>query len=275
MVGGSNGAGEPRTLYPFVDSESDTVLHVAGGIATAFGTQLVVGEVDTSAGRPSYDTTRDVAETVLRARSDDSIAADVLGQRLRGADPVEAVVTGAETLHVNVVVLGEDVSEASEATIARRTGCDTVVVKEQTPLTGIDSVLVAVAGGPHSAAAVDVGGAIAATNDAGVELFHVLDADDEDRAAGEALLDAGASQLPESVPVETRLSTAEDTADGVVAEANDYDLTVVGAPSHGRLRQFVFGSTTTEIRDRAENTVVMVRNGSDPELSLFADELGE
>jgi nucleotide-binding universal stress UspA family protein len=268
----SETASRPRVLYPILQSESDTILHVAAGIAQAIDAELVVGRADDDY---SYETSRDVANTVFQAQTDPQVEVDVEGHTLGGSNQLEAIVDAATTDRINIVVMGDETSERLEKQIAERTGCDTVVVNDRAPLGSIASILVPVAGGPHSGAAVNVAGTLAEANGAWIELVHVLEDDDPeaDRERAETMLESGQSQLPTGVDVDTRVIEAEDAVDAIVEESLCHDLTVIGAPRKGRLRRLIFGSTATELRDEARNTVVMARKGSDPDVSLFEDLL--
>ncbi|MFT4889384.1 MAG: hypothetical protein ACI9YT_000293 [Halobacteriales archaeon] len=57
---------------------------------------------------------------------------------------------------------------------------------------------------------------------------------------------------------DTWLLEAEDVAEAIVEQSADYDATVLGALRKGRLRRFLFGSTTGAVQDRAESAVLTV-----------------
>jgi len=275
LIGSGASASKRRTLYPFFQRESETVLSIAGAIATALDTELLIGEVETGTGTPTYETSRDVAETVLHARNKLPDGLDVLGQTLTGPSPIETVDTATARFHVNTIVLGDDTSERLEAQIAKRTGCDTVVVSESPESGSVASILVPIAGGELSGAAVDVASAVAAATGAWLELVHVLEPSDArlSRPEATALLEAGAARVPDTVDVDTRIIDDDDVTSEIIEQSGYHDVTIIGAPQKGRLRRFVFGSTTATIREEAPNTVAMARKGSDPERSLFAGPL--
>lgn len=159
--------------------------------------------------------------------------------------------------------------------VARYTERDTVVVNERSRVDAIASILVPIAGGPYSGAAVDVAGGLAKANDAWIELVHVVEEDDSSATIEQAedILEAGRSRLSEIENVDTRVIEGVDAVDEIIEETNYHDITVVGAPQRGRLRRLIFGSMTEDVREQAQNTVVMVRQGSDSENSLFSDSL--
>lgn len=132
-----------------------------------------------------------------------------------------------------------------------------------------------IADGPYSDAAVDVAGALAMANDAWVELVHVVENDDasETKKGAEGPLEAGRSRLSDTEDVDTRVIDADDAVDQILEETRYHDITGIGAPQESRLRRLISGSTTDEVREQAQNTVVIVRHGSNSETSLFSDSV--
>jgi len=258
-----------RVLYPVFGSESETVVHIGASVAQGADAELVVGHLDDATGEPSFDASRDLAKTVFRAQTDCALDVRVQGVPLPGSGVLEGIVAGADTHDGGVVVLGDEVTERRESKLAGRIAGDTVVVNDRAPLASVASLLVPVADGPHSGAAVDAAAAVARANDAWLELVHVETGDaDESVADPEALLEAARDRAA-GVEVDTRVVEADGVADAIVDESEYHDVTVIGAPASGRLRRLIFGSTAADVREDAHNTVVMARHGSDPERTLF------
>lgn len=61
---------------------------------------------------------------------------------------------------------------------------------------------------------------------------------------------------------------ADDVANVIIDQSEYYPLTVLGAPTKGRLRQFVFGSTAQDIRAGAQSAVLVGRNNPGAGASL-------
>lgn len=190
-----------------------------------------------------------------------------------GHDLESVVATAAEDLAADEVIL-EDVRESTPLEVVRgtrterilsRLECDAVAVSRVERLRSLSSILVAVAGGPHSGLAIDVARTLAGANDAWVELFHVLspDASDERRREATSYLDAAADRLGDFDSFDTWTIEAADAAEAIVEQSEYYDLTVMGAPTKGRLQRFVFGSTTGRVREEAECPVVVARRPSE------------
>lgn len=151
-------------------------------------------------------------------------------------------------------------------TVGVTADCDVVVGAEAPEYDGTSSILVPIAGGPHSPCAIQIAKVLATYHDAWIELLHVLpeEASDDRVEEGEQYLSEGIDQVEDQVNADTWLLEADDVATGIIEQSVYYDVTVIGAPQKGRLRQFVAGSTTTDVEREATNTVLTVRkNGYD------------
>ncbi|MFB6233447.1 MAG: universal stress protein [Haloarculaceae archaeon] len=145
------------------------------------------------------------------------------------------------------------------ASMAERLAADTDVltVDGRGAAEPIASILVPVAGGRHSKLAVEAATAIAAANDAAIDLFHVVDdGSDAGRQRGQQLLERAAEEL-EYEQSDTWLYEASSPADAITEQSTYYDLTVMGAPTVSPLERFVFGSTATEVQDDADAPIVV------------------
>lgn len=148
-------------------------------------------------------------------------------------------------------------------TLGESVDCPVISVTGAANLTTPASILLAVAGGPHSKAAADVAGALAEPNNAWIDIFHALEGDDpaEHDRANRVVSDAR-EQLGAYDRVDSWIEKTPDAAEEIVEQSQYYDLTVLGAPQKGRLRQFVFGSTPETVRERGDGTIVVVAAGT-------------
>ena len=143
-----------------------------------------------------------------------------------------------------------------------QTGCDTVVASHVERLGTIDSILVPVAGGPHSGLAIDVGVALARQNEASIELLHVYDPDDDGaHEHGENVLEKGRERVGDLVDVERTLHESNDVHRSIVEYTQSFDITIFGAPREGLLRQFIFGSIPNEAAVQVEGPILTVHRG--------------
>jgi nucleotide-binding universal stress UspA family protein len=152
--------------------------------------------------------------------------------------------------------------------LAAHADADVVVVNGESGLRTVASILLPVAGGPHSGLAADVAASIAADRDAWIDVLHVVDADatDRQRERGHDLIDGIADRIGRPDTTSTWVLEAATTTEVIAEQSRYYDLTVLGAPTKGRLRQLIAGSTNASVRANAEGVVLSARNnGSDPE----------
>lgn len=124
----------------------------------------------------------------------------------------------------------------------------------------IASILVPIAGGNHSQLAVETGVALARANDAAVDLFHVIEDDsDAARDRGQTILNTALAGIERSEDdrIETWLYEAPDASEAITEQSAYYDLTVMGAPTVGPLKRFVFGSTSKQVQRKADSPVIV------------------
>ncbi|WP_254543917.1 universal stress protein [Halomarina pelagica] len=146
--------------------------------------------------------------------------------------------------------------------IAAHAGCDVVVVNGRSGYDEVPSILLPIAGGPHSGLATDVAGQIAEDCDAWVDVLHVVgeDASDRRRSAAEEYVDAAYERIGRPETTTTWILEAEDTGEAIVEQSRYYPLTVIGAPTTGSLRQLIHGSTNRSVRANAQSVVLSARN---------------
>jgi len=147
--------------------------------------------------------------------------------------------------------------------VALRTGCDVVTVNGRRGFDRPPSMLLAVAGGPHSGVAAEVARRVAADCDAWVDVLHVLppDAPWSRRERAREVVEAACRRIGRPATTSPWLLEAGDVADAIVEQSRYYELTVVGAPTKGQLRQLVFGSTERSVAANARSVVLSARAG--------------
>ncbi|NHN60607.1 MULTISPECIES: universal stress protein [Halorussus] len=168
----------------------------------------------------------------------------------RGCD---ALLVGWQAQRREEAVLGANVDR-----VVRRADCDVLVEKIGALAGTVEAVLLPVAESPHADLAASVARAIAAANDARVDLLRVVESAGEEPAARDLL--AAAADSFAGVEVETEIREG-DVAEEIVAASRSRDVTVIGATRTGALRRRVVGSTPQAVGRRAEGTVIMARKG--------------
>lgn len=252
-----------RVLYPIFDSHDSWSFEIARDVAEGADAELVVVDfLDDETSRT--DELHTVGRKLLDTHLDEHHDVDVTTLFERVADPVQRLIDLARLHDAELVVLDRNAPDTSLTgrgdaahRVSERVPCNVVHVGESRDR-HLSSILVPVAGGPHSMLAASVAGALARAADAVVELFHVPRSDEE----ATDLFEAARRRLPDGVEVETWQFESEDVVDAIVEQSAYYDVTVVGEPRKSRLRRFVFGSVTDSVSAEATNTVLTVhRNG--------------
>ncbi len=151
--------------------------------------------------------------------------------------------------------------------VATHAACDVVVVNGRSGYQSANSILLPIAGGPHSGLAADIAGRIATDCDAWVDVFHVIEGGNtRTRERADSYMEAARRRIDRPTKTTTWTVSAEEAGPVVAEQSRYYDLTVLGAPTRGPFRQLIYGSTTRSVRANAGNVVLSVR---DAETSSF------
>ncbi len=148
--------------------------------------------------------------------------------------------------------------------ITARAECEVFVEKPATEETPPESILLAVSGGPHSGLAAETARALALDSGACVDAVHFLSesASGDERDGAEEVVEATTGVLSGIDRTSAELVTAERPAEAIVSRSDEHDITVLGAPTAGLLKQFVFGTVPDTVSRRSENAVLMVKRGT-------------
>jgi len=201
-------------------------------------------------------------------RTDDTLP-HVNGDVLHTRDIVNGVLHAVRARDVDTLVVpsgartGRLRKEVTER-IAAHTAADVVVVNGRAGFEPPPSILLPVAGGPHSGLAADVATTIATDCNAWIDILHVIDGDapPEKREQAESLVDDVYRRIARPESTTTWVHETTDTAEAIVEQSRYYGLAIIGAPTKGRLRQLIFGSTNTAVRKNAASVVLSVRDNS-------------
>ena len=144
--------------------------------------------------------------------------------------------------------------------LALRADCDVVTVTGHRD-DDARSILLPVTGGPHSAAAADTAGHIAADTNAWIDVLHVVspDATERRREQADTRIEIACDRIGRPERTTAWVLEAPDAAAAIVEQSEYYGLTVLGAPTKGQLRELIAGSTSRTVRTRARSPVVSVR----------------
>lgn len=123
----------------------------------------------------------------------------------------------------------------------------------------INSVLVPVAGGPNSDAAVRLASSIASEWGASITLLTVVSEDtpdDQKQAADERL--KAYTDIVTDGPVETMLVRSDDVVSTIAAESDAHEILVIGASEQTLFKRFFSGSVPSKLREKTRAPMFVV-----------------
>lgn len=259
-------------------SVHDSVLDLGAGLATGYQTDLVIVQADRY---PNQTPPTLPAQTLAESRAYLDTVVDQVREDYDG--PLHGVVrTGHSFGSLLSVVATEydadtvviDANSHDSSTLARTVDANVVSIHSEISLGRTQSILVPVAGGPHSRVAAEVAGGIAGHTGGWVELLHVLEpgAGEDERQRAEAML-SDLSTIPPIDEVDTRILVDSNVAETIVGESTYYDCTILGAPTTNRLARFAFGSTNDVVHADAESPVLTVWDNEYPSNGTLLSKL--
>lgn len=154
-------------------------------------------------------------------------------------------------------LLAGDAVEKIEA----RAECDVFVEKPAVETTSLESVLLTVSGGPHSGLAAETARAVALHSSARIDAVH-FQSDSTDEQEADDLLRTTAGILDDVEQTTVDLVSTDRVGEEIVTRSAEYDLTILGAPTMGLLRQFVFGTVPDSVARNADEAVLMVKRAT-------------
>lgn len=281
--------GEGAVLVPVLSAATSAfVVEAASALADSRDAELILASTDTAPPLSGYDGTPGQTERRIQLAERARRTSDVtVGERhYPGTGLSRVVADTVDRRAVDTVVVdrpdgttGGRIPGSTVERIDTACDCDVAVMSGRPPMGTVSSILLAVAGGPHSWSAAGFAADVAATEGAWVDVMHVVspDAGAWRRARGRRIIgtamDRLAADADEVDDVDEWLYEADDVADVLVEQSRYYDLIVMGAPRKSRLREFVSGSTTRDVRQNAGTAVVTVRRAGQRE-SLLAHLVG-
>jgi len=261
------GGGEEQ-LLPEVVTERQSQLAQVANVAEGINQDLPV--------RAVVRVVTDTTQGILAALGGGSETAVVL---LRGTGFEEGWLLGTNTIDTvvdeaacDVFVENVGVPEGSPALYVPDVEGHTVAPLAESDAGTIDSILLPVGTGPHSAIAAEAARAVARTLDAMVTVLHVIDpnASGKERSDATDLLTFAEYILGPDVQSETELREASDPTDIIIEEAQNHDFTSIGSPEQKfRLRDLVFKPVQETLVGERDITVLMGRDADRITRSLY------
>lgn len=187
-------------------------------------------------------------------------------------DPTDAILNTVEQRDSDGVLLGwggsgsprrDIVLGSTVDDVAREAAADVFVEKVGAGDGEVDSILLPWADSTHAELAAGTAARVARSTGASIDVVRVAGDEDREDAAeiltdAESVLEGKVAELDETtLDFETRMVEAESVEDALVEEADDHDLTTLGATREGILQQFVFGSVPEAVAERVGATAIV------------------
>lgn len=136
--------------------------------------------------------------------------------------------------------------------------CDVAVVSYK-GLGELKRILVPASGGPHAVLAASLAAQLGVHFDASVTMLNICTyectPEEQERRLNRLKATTGGIDFP----FEYQVLPASDTVEGILAQAVDYDLVLVGAASRRPFDRILFGNITERLAAQCPRTVIMVK----------------
>jgi nucleotide-binding universal stress UspA family protein len=136
--------------------------------------------------------------------------------------------------------------------------CDVAVVSHK-GLDGVKRILVPVSGGPHAALAASLAAQLGVHFDASVTMLNICTREFTPEEQGRRLERLKATTAGMDFPFVYQVLPATDTVEGILAQAVDYDLVLVGAVWRRPFDRILFGNIPERLAAQCPKTVIMVK----------------
>lgn len=273
---GDNGPSKPRYLFTIDGDHPDRVLPLVCDLVRDAAAELIIcspvnlpEQTPLEAPEPNMEGRRAAAQFALKAQEQcEGISVHQDATAGHGRDGILRDVV--DRYNVSTLISEDQprsgirsfLGFATTEEAALPDECDTIIVPRVAGSDDIDSILVPVAGGPHSGYAVEAGLAVARQNDAAIELLHVSsEGDEEGRLEGEEILRNAMTRLEEYNAADDTLHEAEEVPESILEYSQPFDVSVFGAPREGMLRQFMLGSVPESVAAETDGTVLIAHRG--------------
>jgi len=249
-------------------------LKVATALARATGASVTVVNPIAAPERVSSEYRRETADTGDTAllewafeHTEESLP-QVNGDFVDTRNVVRGVLRAVRRRDVDTLVVpGKSTSSLHKGVteqLAAHADADVVVVNGQAGLEKTASILLPVADGAHSGLAADVASSIAEDRDAWIDVLHVVDetTPEQQRTRADELVEDIYRRIDRPETTTKWVLEAADATEAIIEQSRYYGLTIIGAPTKGRLREFMFGSTNASVRANADSVVLSVRSNA-------------
>ena len=268
-----------RILVPIANpATAGTLLRLAGTLARQEGGEVlalqvivVPDQVPLEEGRHRAATSRVLLERAVAQAQEEQFKIQTMTRVAHGV--AQGILDTSREEDIDLILLGwrgytrsfgASMGPVIDAVI-RDAPCDVTVAKGDT-WREAKRILVPTAGGPHAPIAARLAMLLSQAYDAQVTALYVQlgRATPEQMEANRQRIVQTLDGLEFGTPPEEKVIVAESVVEGIVREAEGYDLVLLGASEEGLFDQFVFGTIPQQIAARVSKTAVIVRRYAGP-----------
>jgi uncharacterized hydrophobic protein (TIGR00271 family) len=268
-----------RILVPIANpATAGTLLRLAGVLAQqqvgevlALQVVTVPDQVPLEEGRHRAAVGRVLLERAMAQAKEEGFAVKTMTRVAHGV--ADGILDTAREEKVDLILLGwRGYTRSAGASmgpiidaVIRDAPCEVTVVKGE-EWRDAGRILVPTAGGPHAPIAARLAMILSEAYDSEVTALHVQlgRATPQQMEENKQRIAQTLNGLPFSQPPQQKVIVAESVVEGIVREAEKYDLVLLGASEEGLFDQFVFGSIPQQIAARVPKTAVIVRRYGGP-----------
>jgi uncharacterized hydrophobic protein (TIGR00271 family) len=279
-----------RILVPISNPDTaESLLHLAGTLAKPENGKVIALQVITvpnqlplSDGRIEAEANRMLLDRAIDQATKEEFRVQTMTRVSRSI--AEGILDTAREEDVDQILVGWGGGETR--TISRSMGpvldpiitdapCDVLIVKGFN-WKEIKSILVPTAGGPNAPIGAHLASTLCQSNEANVTGLYVQvgRASSSRMAENRRILDETFHDLPFRKDPEKKIITASSPLAGILSEAENHDLVIIGASEQGGFDQFAFGSIPQRIASQAPHSSVMVKGYSGAPEFWFRKTLG-
>ncbi|MGD1993547.1 MAG: amino acid permease, partial [Anaerolineae bacterium] len=271
--------GRHRVLVPIANpATAGTLLHLAGTLARqengevlALQVIVVPDQVPLEEGRRRAETSRVLLDRAIAQAQKEQFKIQTMTRVAHSV--AQGILDTAREEEIDLILLGwrgytrsfgASMGPVIDAVI-RDAPCDVTVAKGDA-WQEAKRILVPTAGGPHAPIAARLAMLLSQAYEAHVTALHVQlgRATPEQMEENRQRIARTLNGLKFSTPPEQKVIIAESVVEGIVREAEGYDLVLLGASEEGLFDQFVFGTIPQQIAARVSKTAVIVRRYTGP-----------
>jgi uncharacterized hydrophobic protein (TIGR00271 family) len=263
-----------QVLVPIANpATAGTLLRLAGVLARQLGGEVLALQVVTvpeqvplEEGRHRAAVGRVLLERAMAQAKEEGFAIQTITRVAHSV--AEGILDTAREEGVDMILLGwRGYTRSAGASmgpiidaVIRDASCEVTVVKGE-EWRDAGRILVPTAGGPHAPIAARLAMVLSEAYESHVTAAYVQlgRATPHQMEENKKRIASTLNGLDYVHPPEQKVIVAESVVEGIVREAEDYDLVLLGASEAGLFDQFVFGSIPQQIAARVPKTAVIVR----------------